>query len=262
VLGEPVKMLSGAVVYPVVFARLEPSVGFRWATRAIAFMMLATSIVTVAGVRQRTQPTLNRSALFDTASFRDAPFIHFSLGVFFDFMGIYVLFFYVELYGLQVCHMNSNLAAYLLAIVNAGSLFGRLIPNYMADKVGPLNIHVPFAFVTALLAFSWIAVRDAAGLVVFGVLYGFFSGTFVSLPGPIVVGISMDFPKLIGTRLGMSMRCAGIGLLVGSPVAGVIFDKHGWVGLQAWAGSLITISALCMLSARGAKFGWALRTTA
>ncbi len=96
-LGEPVKMLSGAVVYPVVFARLEPSVGFRWATRAIAFMMLATSIVTVAGVRQRTQPTLNRSALFDTASFRDAPFIHFSLGVFFDFMGIYVLFFYVEL---------------------------------------------------------------------------------------------------------------------------------------------------------------------
>lgn len=147
-------MVAGAVVYPVVFARLQPSGGFRWTTRAIAFMMLATSIVTVAGVRQRTQPTPIRSALFHIASFRDAPFVYFSLGVFFGFMGIYVLFFYVELYGLQVCHMNSNLAAYLLAIVNAGSIFGRLIPNYMADKVGPLNIHVPFAFVAALLAFS------------------------------------------------------------------------------------------------------------
>lgn len=250
------------MVYPVVFARLEPSVGFRWATRAIAFMMLATSFITVVGVRQRTQPTPKRSALFHIASFRDAPYVYFSLGVFFGFMGIYVLFFYVELYGLQVCHMDSNLAAYLLAIVNAGSIFGRLIPNYMADKVGPLNIHVPFAFVAALLAFSWIAVRDSVGLVVFSVLYGFFSGTFVSLPGPIVVGISMDFPKLIGTRLGMAMGCAGIGLLVGSPVAGVILDKHGWVGLQAWAGSLITTSAFCMLSARGAKFGWALRTIA
>ncbi len=255
-------MVSGAVVYPVVFAQLEPSVGFRWATRAIAFIMIATSIVTVVGVRQRTQPTLNRSKIFDIASFRDAPFIYFSLGVFFGFMGIYVLFFYVELYGLQECHMDSNLAAYLLAIVNAGSLFGRLIPNYLADRIGPLNIHVPFAFVAALLAFSWIAVRDTASLIVYGVLYGFFSGTFVSLPGPIVVGISMDFPKLIGTRLGMSMGCAGIGLLIGSPVAGAILDKHGWVGLQAWAGSLITISALCMLGARGTKFGWALRTLA
>jgi len=224
--------------------------------------MIATSIVTVVGVRQRTQPSLNRSKIFDIASFRDAPFIYFSLGVFFGFMGIYVLFFYVELYGLQECHMDSNLATYLLAIVNAGSLFGRLIPNYLADRVGPLNIHVPFAFVAALLAFSWIAVRDTASLIVYGVFYGFFSGTFVSLPGPIVVGISKDFPKLIGTRLGMSMGCAGIGLLIGSPVAGAILDKHGWVGLQAWAGSLITISALCMLRARGTKFGWALGTLA
>ena len=224
--------------------------------------MLGTSIVTVVGLRQRPQRSLHRSKIFDLASFRDAPFVYFSFGVFFGFMGIYVLFFYIEIYGLQECHMNGSLATYLLAVVNAGSFLGRLIPNYLADRVGPLNVHVPFAFVAALLAFSWIAIRDSTSLVVYGIFYGFFSGTFVSLPGPIVVGLSLDLPELIGTRLGMSMGCAGIGLLVGNPIAGAILDKHGWVGLQTWAGSLIILSALCMVGARGTKFGWALRTRA
>ena len=224
--------------------------------------MIATSIITVAGIRSLTQSTLQRRKLFDIVSFRDPPFVYVCLGVCLGFMGIYVLFFYVELYALQECHMGENLAAYLLAFVNAGSLLGRLIPNYLADRLGPLNIHIPFAFSAAILAFCWIVVHNSARLIAFGVLYGFFSGTFVSLPGPIVIGISTDFPELIGTRLGMSMACAGIGLLIGNPVAGAILTNHGWVGLQVWAGSLIMLSGLCMLCARGSKFGWAVKTLA
>ena len=175
-------------------------------------------------------------------------------------MGIYIAFFYVELYATQVCGTNASLATYVLSVVNAGSFFGRLFPNRLADMVGPLNVHIPFAIIASLLAFFWIAIRNTPGLLVFCALYGFFSGTFVSLPGPIVYGLSSDM-STVGTRLGMAMAFSGVGLLVGNPVAGAILrGSGGWAGLQAWAGTLIAVSAGCMTSARWMKFGGSLRT--
>jgi hypothetical protein len=36
--------------------------------------------------------------------------------------------------------MDATLASYLLAIINAASTFGRVIPGVLADKFGRLNI--------------------------------------------------------------------------------------------------------------------------
>lgn len=106
-----------------------------------------------------------------------------------------LLLLYIELFALQVCHMSGELAAYAPVAVNASSAFGRVLPNYVADKFGPLNVHIPFTFVVGLLAFRWQAVQSPAGLLIFDVLYGFFSGTFVSLKGPIVAGLSVSTPS-------------------------------------------------------------------
>ena len=179
----------------------------------------------------------------------------FCFGMLFGFMGIYIFFVYVQLYALLECNMDRNLALYLLAIVNAGSVFGRIIPSYFADKIGPLNIFIPFAFITALLTFSWIAIKDPAGLVVFCVLYGFFSGTFVSLPGPMGVSLSPNM-KTIGRRLGVSVAFSGTGLLIGNPIAGLITrNGRNWTGLQIWAGVLVVVSGCFVLAARVLKVG-------
>ena len=221
--------------------------------------MLATSVLTVPFIKQRV-PSASLRKVYDTSSFRDLPYLLFCFGLFFGFMGIYIAFFYVELYATQVCGTNASLATYVLSVVNAGSFFGRLFPNRLADMVGPLNVHIPFAIIASLLAFCWIAIRNTPGVLVFCALYGFFSGTFVSLPGPIVYGLSSDM-STVGTRLGMAMAFSGVGLLVGNPVAGAILrGSGGWAGLQAWAGTLIAISAGCMMGARWMKFGGSLRT--
>jgi hypothetical protein len=68
-----------------------------------------------------------------------------------------------------------------LSILNAASIFGRVLPNFLADKVGPFNMIIPFSFSTAALIFGWLGVTTRAGLVVFALLYGFFSGAFISL---------------------------------------------------------------------------------
>ncbi len=244
----------GGVIYPIVFAQLEPRVGFAWATRAIAFIMLGTSAVFLLSMRQRFPPSTRREIL-DVRALRDLPFLMYSLGLFFGFMGIYIAFFYVQLYATTQCNTNISLAFYLLPIINATSTFGRLLPNFFADKIGPLNTQIPFAFVTALLCYCWIAVKTTSSLIILCALYGFFCGSFVSLPGPTVVTLSPNLGA-IGTRIGMATAIAGAGLLIGSPIAGAILQaRSGWLGLKVWCGVLLTVSGLCMLSARIIKTG-------
>lgn len=245
----------GGVIYPVIFRQLQPSIGFGWTTRVMAFIALATSTTYLAGMRTRLPPHTKRR-LVDVNALKELPFLFYNFGAFFGFMGIYVAFFYIQLYAIEVVpEMPNNLATNLLSIINAGSIFGRLVPNLIADRLGPLNTQLPFVIVAAILAFCWIRIRDIAGLVVFCVLYGFFSGTFVSLQGPTVVSLCPDL-SLVGTRIGMGLAFSGIGLLVGSPVAGAILrSEGGWVGLQSWSGAIILMSALCMLAARVAKAG-------
>lgn len=61
----------------------------------------------------------------------------------------------------------------------------------------------------------------------------------------------------------MSMALAEVGLLVGNPIAGALLrSRSGWLGLQAWAGTLITVSMLDMMARRIARAGPALTAKA
>ena len=242
----------GGVIYPVVFRQLQPSIGFRWTTRVIGFIALATSMIYLAGTRPRFLPHAKRR-LLNISVLKELPFLFFNLGTFFGFMGIYVAYFYIQLYAIEEApKVPTNVATNLLTIINAGSV-GRLLPNLIADRIGPLNTQIPFVTVAAILAFCWVRIRDTAGLIIFCILHGFFSGTFVSLQGPTVVSLCPDL-STVGTRIGMVLAFSGMGLLVGSPVAGAILrSEGGWIGLQLWSGAIIVTSALCLLAARIAK---------
>ena len=216
--------------------------------------MLGTSAIFVLGMRQKLRPATQQE-IFNVKHIRDAPFMSYCFALFFGFMGVYVIFFYIQIYAIEVSDTNISLAFYLLPIINATSTFGRLLSNFLADKFGPLNVQIPFALVAALLCFCWIAIKTMASLIVLCALYGFFCGSFVSLTGPTVVSLSPN-PGTIGTRIGISIASAGIGLLIGSPIAGAILQTpSGWAGLQVWCGALLAISGFFSLTARFLKTG-------
>jgi len=245
----------GGVIYPVIFRQLQPTVGFGWATRVIAFVMLATLIVPLAGMKMRVKPSARRQ-MFEAAAWKEPPFTLFSIGEFFGFMGMYIPFFYLQSYAIQLGISDENMGFYLLVFLNAGSVFGRIIPNFLADKTGCFNMLIPTSAIAAILAFIWIGIRNQPGLIVFALLYGFFSGTFVSLPPTTVVTLSPSL-GVVGVRMGMNFFLASIGLLVGTPIAGAILT-HGWAGLQAWGAACVAIATLCMIGARVTKAGWGL----
>lgn len=62
--------------------------------------MLGTLAVSLSVMRTRILPARKR-ALLDLPAFKEAPFVLFTLGMFFGFMGMYIPFFYVQSYAIE-----------------------------------------------------------------------------------------------------------------------------------------------------------------
>lgn len=203
-------------------------------------MTLGTLCVSLAIMKTRTAPLRKARALLDWTAFKDAPYDIFSFGLFLTFIGLYFPFFYAPIYGQRIVGLSDDVSFYLLPVLNAGSIFGRIIPGLLADRFGSLNVMVPCGLVTAILAFVWLGISNAPGLWVFCVLYGFSSGAVVSLPPTVIATLSPDM-SLVGTRMGMSFTFAGLGLLIGNPIAGAILNvpEGKFHGAQAFSAATV-----------------------
>ncbi|TGO53860.1 hypothetical protein BCON_0116g00040 [Botryotinia convoluta] len=243
----------GGVLYPIIFHNLQPKIGFGWTTRALGFIFLATLSISNSIMKMRVKPSQKRK-LIDLAAFKEPPYLLFTIGLFFGFMGLNIPFYYISSYAMDEKIMNSNSAFYMLSTINAASIFGRIIPNYFADKFGPLNIIIPGTLIASVVAFGWTGVHSVGGLVVFALLYGFSTGCFVSIPPTVIVSLSPHM-GVVGTRMGMAFAIGGLGLLVGTPVAGQILSSSGYVPTIAFCGALLIATVAFFIAARLSKTG-------
>ncbi len=206
-------------------------------------------------MRQRVLPATRRK-LFDLSALREAPFMFCTAGLFFGFMALYVPFFYITPFALVKTDAGATLAFYFVPILNSSSVFGRIFPNALADHIGTLNTLIPCTLACGMVALSWMAIDGTGDLLVFAVLYGFFSGSFVSLAPTTIVSLSDDLHK-VGTRLGMSFSISGFGILVGTPVAGTLLNIHtgNFFHAQVFCAASMMASFACLGLARVAKTG-------
>ncbi|KAK5114232.1 hypothetical protein LTR85_010297 [Meristemomyces frigidus] len=251
----------GGVIYPIVFHRLQPQIGFGWATRVIAFMALATLLLPCLCIRMRALPP-PRKKIIDFSGFRELPFCLFCLAAFVGFIGLYIPFFYITEFGSSQAGLTPTLAFYMLPVLSAGSIAGRILPSFIADYLGPLNVLSLCTAAAGLLGFCWIAVHHTlGGLIIWALLYGAFSGAFVSLQPSTVVSITDDM-SIVGGRLGMNTFCAALGILVGNPIAGVIVGNGSWVGLQCFCGGTLLAGAVMIVLTRWSRVGWEVKMKA
>ncbi|CAN6623026.1 probable transporter Mch2p [Trichomonascus vanleenenianus] len=248
----------GTLVFPIIVRNLIPRVGFPWTTRIMGFMIFAMILVPAFGLKSRIPPRKS-GPFIDVPSLTDWPFVLYTAGLFMCYVGLYVPLFYIQSYA-DANGLPSNVVPYMVTILGSGSIIGRIFPNYLADKVGPMNVMILSTMAAGVLAFAWIGIKDSAGVIVFAVLYGFFSGTNVAVTPPCIASMTKDM-SLIGTRLGMCFFVAGFGLLIGSPVAGALVKRMdgGYLGAQLFSGLAIAVATgfLCfsrMLLTKGKLF--------
>lgn len=248
----------GGIIYPIVFRRLEQQIGFGWATRVVAFIALGTLSFSIAVMKQRVMPKQKRK-LWDPQAFKEKAFTLYCAGMFFAFASFYGPIYYIQPYAIQTGIVGPSFGFYLLPILNAVSVPGRILPNFVGDYIGPLNVLIPASFMTGILALVWIGVHTKGGMIIFACFYGFFSGAFVSIAPVAIVVLTPDLRK-IGTRMGLAFFVSSFGLLVGTPVVGAILTAtNSWLGPQLFSGIVLLVTTcLCVASRRYHVGSWKL----
>ncbi|KAK2747537.1 hypothetical protein FQN57_002030 [Myotisia sp. PD_48] len=244
----------GGILYPIIFRQLQLKIGFPWAIRTLGFMTFVTVLVSICFLRVRFQPEEKRS-LIQLSALKDPVFTLFALSQFIGFLGLYNMFVYVQPYAIENGIMEPDLAFYLLAMLNASSTFGRIIPNFFADFVGGLNVMIPVAIASGIMSMGWIGANTSESVITMVVIYGFCSGAFVSVPPVVLISITPDL-RDFGTRLGMAFVFCAAGSLIGTPIGGAIIQStNNYLGVKLLSGICLFCSAILMTAARLIKTG-------
>ncbi|KAJ5391254.1 monocarboxylate permease [Penicillium cosmopolitanum] len=242
----------GGVIFPIMVSKLIPQVGFGWAMRICAFLVLFMLVIANVTLKSRLKP---QKKGFDVMNFirplHDIKFVLTVAAAFCFFWGMFLPFTFVitsgERYG-----MSQNMSQYLIPILNAASIFGRTLPGYLADRVGRYNVMIVFSYLSGILVLAlWLPARANAPIIVFSALYGFGSGAFVSLAPALIAQIS-DLRE-VGIRNGTCFSIISIAALTGSPIGGALVPDmlHGsYEKLQIFSGVVMIAGATLFIAAR------------
>lgn len=111
----------GGVIFPIMVDKLVAELGFAWAMRISAFLILGLLIFANLTVKSRLPPTVKRWSIMEFVDpFRELPFVLVVVAAFLFFFGMFLPFTFIILEA-EYNGMSPNLAAYLISILNAGT---------------------------------------------------------------------------------------------------------------------------------------------
>lgn len=143
-------------------------------------------------------------------------------------------------------------------ILNAASAFGRALPGYWGDRIGPFNINLLMILLSIIACFAiWLPGGSTTpGLVVFALLFGFASGSNISIT-PVCVG-RLCRTQHYGRYYATCYTVVSFACLVGVPIAGSILTSNGgkYWGVIVLTGCVYLGAFGFLSAAKGSKIGW------
>jgi MFS family permease len=236
------------------------NIGFGWALRVVGFVFLGLLLVTNVMLKSRLTHIPKRPHPRDFVEpLQELPFFLLTTACFFFALAVYQPGTFIAL-NAQRDGLPTNISNYLLSMLNASSVVGRVVAGWVADRAGRFNTMIVTTYLSALFVLAaWIPAKSTASFIVFAVLVGFTNGAYVALTSSLVAQIS-DIKK-IGTRNGTNWFMYGIGALIGTPISGALIqrDNGGYLYMQIFAGLSMFISGCLFVGSRSAQVGFALK---
>ncbi|KAI5303341.1 hypothetical protein KEM56_007652 [Ascosphaera pollenicola] len=247
----------GGVCLPIAVERMIPEIGYAWTMRTCAFIILALCVVINLTVKSRIPPSKRKVSIMSyVRPLTEQTYFFTMFGIFLFGFGLMIPFNYIILNGRR-WGMSQRLASYLPAILNSGSIVGRILPGALADKFGRYNVMVIVCYLCAIWTLAlWIPANTNALVILYAIFYGICSGGFVSLPAALIAQIS-DIRE-IGVRTGTIFFFMSFGALTGNPIAGALVDdplRSNYWKLQVFAGVMMAAGGTSLLMARISKTG-------
>ncbi|KAJ5592202.1 hypothetical protein N7537_009106 [Penicillium hordei] len=236
----------GGVVIPIALSKMlnSTSLGFSWSVRIIAFVVTPLLVFSCLTVKARLPP--RKTSFYIPSAFTKVDFCLLVSAMFFMFFGLFTPLFYIPTYAVSR-GMDATLASYLLAILNAASTFGRVIPGVLADRFGRLNVLTLGGTITGIIIFCMNKAESNPALIVYSIAFGFWSGTIIS-GASATLSILIPDPRESGTYLGMALGVSSMAALIGPPVNGALVTKyHGFSEVSILSGTTCVLGALLAL---------------
>jgi MFS family permease len=245
----------GGIVYSVMFHYIERQSGWRWAVRAIAFVALGTNLCGSTLLKYKEKPA-SRRKLIDMSIVHEFDYMVMIVGVSFVLMSVYTPAIWIQLYWLFSGHdSDATVFFWLIPIMLAGGLPGRLVPNGLAIKFGAYNMFLVVALCCTILNLCWIAVHSRGAIITFAVFYGFFNGGVMSLTGPAAMSAAPTQHNM-ATRIGMASGFGSFGILAGLPLNGqILWSTDDYLGTQLFSGITILVGIIILIWSRSMMVG-------
>lgn len=251
----------GGIVFPLTLQALFPKIGWAWSTRVCALIALFLLIAANLFIKARLPPrkATKENMLPDFRIFRDPVFALTTAGVFFIEWGLFIPLTYLSSYALK--HgVSTSLSYQIIAILNAGSCFGRYFPGFVSDKVGRFNAMIVTVFMCLVFTLAlWLPAGGSTPLIiVYALLFGFASGSGISLT-PVCVG-QLCKVENYGRYYATCYTVVSFGSLTGIPIAGQLVttcNGEYW-GLILFTSCSYAASTILLTAARVAGAGWKL----
>lgn len=266
----------GGISMPMLLRKTYDTIGFAWGLRVLALYCLGCLICSLCFTRERQLIMAEERNVkieswrqffqvyfvdvFDHKSLFELRFVSCALGIALAECSLVAVMVYLPTYAIM--QGQSETTAFLLIITsNAVAILGRYLPGVFADHIGRFNVVILTVFMCGVVSLAlWLPFGSHLGaLYAFSVLYGFFSGSILSL-SPVCCGqISKteEFGKRYSTMY-LIVALTNLGLL---PVAGAIIGEgtvqeyNNFIGYTV---ALLAAGIACYTMCRNAVVGWRL----
>jgi MFS family permease len=236
--GIGVGTLAGAPVATALIAL------YGWRQTYLLFGVVSFLVLAVCGFLA-DRPAASGGTRTDLGQvLRSREFLTLYLSVLLTGFGLFTFFVHLVPFA-ETKGINPRSAASLLAVVGVFSTVSRVALGPVADRFGRLRTLQLAVFVMAASYLIWLAEPGYVGLAVFAALIGAAYGGWVAI-SPSVLAELFGTEGLGGTT-GALYTGAGIGALLGPPLAGYVVDATGSYRPAIVGAMVLEVAALAVI---------------
>ncbi|KAH8894306.1 riboflavin transporter MCH5 [Thozetella sp. PMI_491] len=254
----------GSIIFPIMLRSTLPMLGWQWSMRILAFTIAgitASGLFCFMPYRRLTVnlPTPHLSAqsetVLDFSAFRSPTFAFVSAGSFLLEFAIFGISGLLPTVAIHVGFAPED-AYILITVLGAGSFLGRALPGLISDVIGPFNVLFmtnSFAIIAMVSLFIPLAEKSRIALWVFAALWGFGSGSFLSIP-PVCMGktcAAKDYGRYYGTMTFL----VSFAVLLTIPLGAILLDSIGARALAGLMTGSVFLGGVCFTAARALLTG-------
>jgi MFS family permease len=232
-----------------------PKYGYKWSVRILAFVFLICLIGGNILMKARIRPSLGnkRRSIISLSILGDLRFSFLTISVFGFEIVLFGTLGILPTYATLSTTFPPNTGFYLIAILNGFSSLGRLLPGYVADKIGRFNallIMIVFTWLWMMILWLPLGDKSLAAMYAFAALFGFGTGSWMAITAACIGQLcrAEEFGRYYGTLYFV----ASLATLICIPLSGELVERIGPQAMVGFYGAVLGVSTITFICSRWA----------